>query len=123
MGVACPWGVETEFPNKLSLVYSSGDQIKAPRQHFPAFFGCFDWHSSVHGHWVLVRLLKRFPDMNAAETIRATMRAHLSRENLVKEASFFAKDEQRAFERMYGCLLYTSPSPRDRQKSRMPSSA
>lgn len=107
-GMADEWaslvlkGVETEFPNKLSLVYSSGDQIKAPRQHFPAFFGCFDWHSSVHGHWVLVRLLKRFPDMNAAETIRATMRAHLSRENLVKEASFFAKDEQRAFERMYG---------------------
>lgn len=95
-------GVATEFPNKLSLVYSNKGQIKSPREHFPAFFGSFDWHSSVHGHWVLVRLLKRFPEMDAAKTIRATLGDHLSLENLEREASFFAKDEQRAFERMYG---------------------
>ncbi|WP_436298247.1 DUF2891 domain-containing protein [Stieleria mannarensis] len=95
-------GVDTEFPNKLSLVYSSEEQIKAPREHFPAFYGCYDWHSSVHGHWVLVRLLKDCPEMSSAAEIRAVLSRHLSEENLKQEAAFFARDEQKTFERMYG---------------------
>lgn len=95
-------GVDTEFPNKLSLVYTSKDQIKSPRENFPAFFGCYDWHSSVHGHWVLVRLLKDFPEMQSAHRIRRVLNKHLSVENLKREAEFFARDEQKTFERMYG---------------------
>ncbi|TWU66613.1 hypothetical protein V7x_21830 [Crateriforma conspicua] len=95
-------GVDTEFPNKLSLVYSSEEQIKTPRQHFPAFYGCFDWHSSVHGHWVLVRLLKDHPSIESAPRIRRVLGRHLSAANLEKEADFFTKDEQKTFERMYG---------------------
>ncbi|PAY17913.1 hypothetical protein CKO51_19560 [Rhodopirellula sp. SM50] len=95
-------GVDTEFPNKLSLVYSNKDQIKAPREHFPAFYGCYDWHSSVHGHWVLVRLLKHYPEMASAHQIREVLSRHLSDENLKQEAAFFARDEQKTFERMYG---------------------
>ncbi|MCS7465783.1 DUF2891 domain-containing protein [Stieleria sp. ICT_E10.1] len=95
-------GVDTEFPNKLSLVYLSKDQIKAPREHFPAFYGCYDWHSSVHGHWVLVRLLKDDPGMVSAPQIREVLSRHLSDENLSQEAAFFARDEQKTFERMYG---------------------
>lgn len=95
-------GVDTEFPNKLALVYSSAGQIKAPREHFPAFFGCFDWHSSVHGHWVLVRLLKKYPNIDSAARIRQVLAEHLTAENLQREADFFARDEQKTFERMYG---------------------
>ena len=95
-------GVDTEFPNKLSLVYLNKDQIKAPREHFPAFYGCYDWHSSVHGHWVLVRLLKDYPGMQSAPRIREVLSRHLSAENLKQEAAFFARDEQKTFERMYG---------------------
>lgn len=95
-------GVDTEFPNKLSLVYLNKDQIKAPREHFPAFYGCYDWHSSVHGHWVLVRLLKDYPGMQSAPRIREVLSRHLSDENLKQEAAFFARDEQKTFERMYG---------------------
>ncbi|WP_404308402.1 DUF2891 domain-containing protein [Neorhodopirellula lusitana] len=95
-------GVGTEFPNKLSLVYSSENQIKTPREHFPAFFGSFDWHSSVHGHWVLVRLLKEYPSIESAQQIRDVLDRHLSAENLQREADFFSQDEQKSFERMYG---------------------
>lgn len=95
-------GVDTEFPNKLSLVYSAKDQIKSPREHFSAFYGCFDWHSSVHGHWVLVRLLKEYPTIESGEAIREALGVHLSAANLKKEAEFFALDEQKTFERMYG---------------------
>jgi hypothetical protein len=95
-------GVDTEFPNKLSLVYSNKDQIKAPREHFPAFYGSFDWHSSVHGHWVLVRLLKDHSAIESAPRIREVLMRHLSARNLKKEAEFFARDEQKTFERMYG---------------------
>ncbi|MCO8124996.1 DUF2891 domain-containing protein [Stieleria sp. TO1_6] len=99
-------GVDTEFPTKLSLVYTSADQIRTPRENFPAFYGCFDWHSSVHGHWVLVRLLKRYPDIAAATEIRETLSSHLTAENLQQEADFFALDEQKTFERMYGWAWY-----------------
>ncbi len=95
-------GVDTEFPNKLALVYTSAEQIKTPREHFPAFFGCYDWHSSVHGHWVLVRLLKQYPTIDSAPRIRQVLAEHLTAENLQREAEFFSRDEQKTFERMYG---------------------
>ena len=95
-------GVDTEFPNKLALVYSNAEQIGTPREHFPAFFGCFDWHSSVHGHWVLLRILKDHPQIESAARIRKVLAEHLSKSNLRKEAEFFSKDEQKTFERMYG---------------------
>jgi len=95
-------GIDTEFPNKLSLMYSNESQIARPRAHFPAFYGCFDWHSSVHGHWVLVRLLKKHPEMASASRVRTALRQHLTPKNLGKEAEFFSRDEQKTFERMYG---------------------
>lgn len=95
-------GVDTEFPNKMSLVYLNKEQIKSPRENFPAFYGCYDWHSSVHGHWVLVRLLREFPNMESAPRVREVLSRHLSEANLKQEAEFFARDEQKTFERMYG---------------------
>ena len=95
-------GIDTEFPTKLSLMYTNESQIGRPQDHFPAFFGCFDWHSSVHGHWVLVRLLKQYPDMQNASHIRKAVANHFTAPKLAQEAGFFAKDEQKSFERMYG---------------------
>ena len=95
-------GLDTEFPTKLSLMYTNENQIQRPKEHFPAFFGCFDWHSSVHGHWVLVRLLKQYPKMKNADLLRSALSRHLTSENLEKEAEFFSRDEQKTFERMYG---------------------
>ena len=95
-------GVDTQYPNKLSVVYSSDAQIKTPKEHFPAFYGCFDWHSSVHGHWVLVRLLRDHPTISSASRIREVLQRHLSKDNLAAEADFFSRDEQKTFERMYG---------------------
>ncbi len=95
-------GVDTEFPNKLSLVYSNEQQIKRPRALFPAFYGCFDWHSSVHGHWVLVRLIKEYPSIESAARVRKVLARHLTAENLAQESRFFAAEEQKTFERMYG---------------------
>lgn len=95
-------GIDTEFPTKLSLMYTNENQIRRPQEHFPAFFGCFDWHSSVHGHWVLVRLLKRYPDIRNAKEIRTAVANHFTATKLDKEAQFFAEKEQKSFERMYG---------------------
>ncbi len=95
-------GIDQEYPNKPSVVLSGPDSLVAPRAMFPAFYGCFDWHSSVHGHWVLVRLLRLFPDMPEAVAIRAALNTHLSGSNLKSEGEFFARDEQKSFERMYG---------------------
>ncbi len=94
--------IDIEFPNKMSLVYVDASQVKTPRQNFPAFYGCFDWHSSVHGHWVLARLLRTMPDLPNASRIRESLGAHLSKANLEQEATFFARDEHKSFERMYG---------------------
>ncbi|KAA5539629.1 DUF2891 domain-containing protein [Roseiconus nitratireducens] len=99
-------GVNTEFPNKMPIVYVGEDQLKSPRENFPAFYGCFDWHSSVHGHWLLVRTLRLFPDMESAQQVRWELNRHLSAENLKQEAQFFAREEHKTFERMYGWAWY-----------------
>src|SRR5438445_1091010 len=54
--------VHKEYPNKLAHVLNSDEDVAPPRKLTPAFYGCFDWHSSVHGHWMLVRLARTFPD-------------------------------------------------------------
>jgi hypothetical protein len=59
LALAC---VDKEYPNKISHVLNSDADVAPPRKLTPAFYGCYDWHSSVHGHWLLVRLLKKFPD-------------------------------------------------------------
>jgi hypothetical protein len=99
-------GIDTEFPNKMSIVYADRAQIKPPQETFAAFYGCFDWHSSVHGHWLLVRLLKMYPEMEAAARVRAALGRHLTLENIQAEAAFFAREEHKSFERMYGWAWY-----------------
>jgi Protein of unknown function (DUF2891) len=95
-------GLSKEYPNKPEHVLAGPADVKAPAGLHPAFFGSYDWHSSVHGHWMLVRLARLFPDLKEASEIRAVLGAHLTAENLKAEADYFARKESKSFERPYG---------------------
>lgn len=95
-------GIPTEYPNKPSNVMSSIDDVQSPREMHPTFFGNFDWHSSVHGHWMLVRILRRHPDIEIAGDIRKTLNEQLTAEKLEAEAAYFRQRHNKSFERMYG---------------------
>ena len=94
--------IDREYPNKPQEVLTGPQDIKSPRAMHPAFFGSYDWHSSVHGHWMLVRLLRQFPGMTNASEIRARLAAHFTATNMAVEAAYFDPKENRSFERMYG---------------------
>ena len=95
-------GLGKEYPNKPEHVMAGPDDVKGPKALHPAFYGSYDWHSSVHGHWMLARLLRRFPDLPEAKEIRAVLAEHLTAANLKAEAEYFARKESRPFERPYG---------------------
>lgn len=95
-------GIPREFPNKPSNVITGPEAILGPRQMHPVFYGCFDWHSSVHGHWMLVRLLRMSPAAPTASEARALLNCQLTAEGLAAEAAYFDERENRGFERMYG---------------------
>jgi len=95
-------GVDQEFPNKLDHVLTGPVDAKGPKALHPAFFGCYDWHSSVHGHWMLARVLRVFPDLPEAKEIRGVLEAHLTPEALKAEAAYFDRKEGKSFERPYG---------------------
>jgi hypothetical protein len=95
-------GLDREYPNKPGHVLTKPEDAKTPRALHPAFFGCYDWHSSVHGHWMLVRLLKLFPDLPEQKEIRAVLAEHLTAKNLQIEADYFLDKEHKSFERTYG---------------------
>ena len=95
-------GVNKEYPNKLDHIMGGSGDVQSPRALHPAFYGCYDWHSSVHGHWMLARLLQRFPDLPEAAEIRAVCADHFSAASLGAEAAYFARPESRTFERTYG---------------------
>lgn len=93
---------DQEYPNKLGQVLNEDDDLKSPSDLHPAFFGCFDWHSSVHGHWLMVALLKKFPDLSEAPKAKEILKNHLSKENIEKEMAFFDTKNNSSFERTYG---------------------
>jgi hypothetical protein len=95
-------GLGKEYPNKPEHVMAGPDDVKGPKALHPAFYGSYDWHSSVHGHWMLARLLRLFPDLPEAGEIRAVLMTHLTAENLKAEADYFARTESKTFERPYG---------------------
>lgn len=95
-------GLTREYPNKPSNVMASKADVRSPRQMHPAFYGNFDWHSSVHGHWMLVRLLRLYPDNSRAEQIRTTLNSQLTAQKMKAEAEYFQNETNKSFERMYG---------------------
>jgi len=94
--------LQQEYPNKLGQVLNDSSALLSPQELHPAFYGCFDWHSSVHGHWLLVRLLKQFPDMENAAQIRGKLNEQLTAANIQTEIAFFATKHNESFERTYG---------------------
>lgn len=97
--IAC---IEQEYPNKLGQVIGDKDDLKSPAELHPAFFGCFDWHSSVHGHWSLVRLLKEFPELEGADSIKIMLSKRISSDNILKEVEYFKGEHNKTYERTYG---------------------
>jgi hypothetical protein len=99
LALAC---VDKEYPNKISHVLNSDADVAPPRRLTPAFCGCYDWHSSVHGHWLLVRLLRTFPDASFAGAAREALKKSLTAENLKEEAAYLSGAGRASFERPYG---------------------
>ena len=95
--------MQQEYPNKINHVaIADSDQIITPKKMHPAFYGCFDWHSSVHGHWMLVKLLKDFHDLPEAKMIREKLNQNLSAANIAIETKYFDSVLNKGFERTYG---------------------
>src|SRR5436853_2920643 len=99
LALAC---VHKEYPNKISHTLNGDADVAPPRKLTPAFYGCYDWHSSVHGHWLLVRLVRTFPDASFATPARDALRKSLTAENLKQEAAYLRGTGRASFERPYG---------------------
>jgi hypothetical protein len=107
--------VHKEYPNKISHSMNSDTDVAPPRKLTPAFYGCYDWHSSVHGHWLLARLTRTFPDAPFALQARAALQQSLTAENLQVDAAYLRAEGRASFERPYGLawLLQLSVELRD----------
>lgn len=104
LAIAC---VHQEFPNKISRTTDNAEAIGRPKKIFPAFYGCFDWHSSVHGHWLLVRLLRVGPEDAAwREAAVEKLKRSFTVENLAGEVANFARSARGSWERPYGLAWY-----------------
>jgi Protein of unknown function (DUF2891) len=94
--------LQQEYPNKLGQMLIDSTEIKSPKELHPTFYGCFDWHSSVHGHWSLVYLLKKFPNLEKRDEIIQKLKINLSKENIQSEIEYLNKKHEKSFERTYG---------------------
>jgi hypothetical protein len=99
LALAC---VHKEYPNHISHTLNGDADAAPPRKLTPAFYGCYDWHSSVHGHWLLVRLVRTFPDAPFIQAAREALRQSLTAENIVQEAAYLRGEGRSSFERPYG---------------------
>ncbi|MEO1661237.1 MAG: DUF2891 domain-containing protein [Pseudomonadota bacterium] len=98
--------VHREYPNKISHVLQSDGDAQPPRSLTPVFYGCFDWHSSVHGHWLLTRILNTQPDSVLAEDIRRALEESFTAEKFAGEVAYYAGEGRNSFERPYGIAWY-----------------
>lgn len=94
--------VDTEYPNKLGQTIGSNADLRSPKELHPSFYGCFDWHSSVHGHWSLVALLKQYPDSKHATEAKQKLKESITAENIKEEVVYFKGKYNGSYERTYG---------------------
>lgn len=94
--------VDVEYPNKLNQTLGGEEDLQTPKALHPAFYGCFDWHSSVHGHWSLVSLLKQFPKLENNAEIKEKLLKNISKENILTEVAYFEGEYNKSYERTYG---------------------
>lgn len=99
LALAC---VHREYPNKIAHVMQGDGDVKPPRLLTPAFRGCFDWHSAVHGHWLLARLIRTFPEATFVKQARAALERSLTPENIAVEVEYLNAPGRADFERPYG---------------------
>jgi hypothetical protein len=99
LALAC---VHKEYPNKIGHSLNSDDDVAPPRKLTPAFYGCYDWHSSVHGHWLLARLARTFPDARFAAKARQALQESITKEHIAAEVAYLRADGRASFERPYG---------------------
>ena len=99
LALAC---VHKEYPNHISHTLNSDADVAPPRKLTPAFCGCYDWHSSVHGHWLLARLIRTFPDATFVPSAREALRQSLTADNIAQEAAYLRAEGRASFERPYG---------------------
>lgn len=97
--IAC---IQNEYPNKLGQTIGSIVDIKEPHELHPAFYGCFDWHSAIHGHWSLVKLMKNFPNLKDAVLIKSLLFENISDKNIEAEIIYFQGKHNTSYERTYG---------------------
>lgn len=95
-------GLRKEYPNQPQHVLVGPADAKTPKALHPAFYGCYDWHSAVHGHWMLARVLRLHPAVPEAKAIRAAFDEHLTADHVKTEAAYFDRPESKSFERPYG---------------------
>ena len=112
LALAC---VGKEYPNKIAHVLNGDGDVKPPRELTPAFFGCYDWHSAVHGHWLLARLARTMPDAPFAAEARAALARSLTAANIAAEVRYLEGKGRVSFERPYGLawLLQLAAEVRD----------
>ena len=99
LALAC---VHKEYPNKIGHVLSGDADVQPPRSLTPAFYGCYDWHSAVHAHWLLARIARRFPGSETANAARAALAVSLTPENIGPEVDYMRGQGRTSFERPYG---------------------
>jgi len=116
--------IQNPLPYKSGVIIAKEEDLAMPIDHHPAFYGCFDWHSAVHGHWSLIYLLKTFPDLAKREQAIEMIEANLTKENILKEVAYFSmNDLSSSFERTYGWAwllklqeeLYTWDNPKAKE--------
>src|SRR5258708_29943740 len=86
--------IQREYPNKPDHTINDAADVRGPRAMHGTFYGCFDWHSSVHGHWMLVHLLRLFPALPEARQIRAALDANLSAKNIPNEVAYLNQSKR-----------------------------
>ena len=95
LALAC---LHKEYPNKISHTLNSPEDVKAPHELTPAFYGCYDWHSSVHGHWLLARLVRAFPNAPFAPAAVEALRTNLTPSRIAGEAAYLNTNGRESFE-------------------------
>jgi hypothetical protein len=101
LALAC---VAKEYPNKISHVLNGDADVAAPRKLTPAFCGCYDWHSSVHGHWLLARLARTFTDASFSREASVALKRSLTSANIKQEVAYLNGKGRASFERPYGLV-------------------
>ena len=94
--------IDQEYPNKLGQILGNSSYLKEPSELHPAFYGCFDWHSSVHGHWTLLNIMKVLPELEHRDAVFKKLQKSITKENIEIELDYFDDRHNNNFERTYG---------------------